>query len=222
MSTFAGFGDDALDFYEGLSADNSRTYWQTRQDVYRRAVAEPLSALAADLSPEFGAVKVFRPYRDLRFSKDKRPYQEHASIATGPGHDGDAVGGLYLSLSLDGLMIAGGYYRPARDQLERFRRLQDDATLAADLDATLAELRAQGYPLSEGEPLKSAPRGWPRDHARIDLIRRTSLIVSRKHEPGPWLFDARCLDVITHGWRTARGWNDWLDRHVGGGDLQGH
>src|SRR3954470_24564204 len=91
-TTFEGFGERVLDFYEGLAADNSRTYWKAHEAVYREHVAEPLAALAAELTPEFGAPKIFRPYRDLRFSSDKRPYAEHASLAVAR-EDG---GGLYL------------------------------------------------------------------------------------------------------------------------------
>src|SRR4051794_32035587 len=81
--SFDGFGDRVLDFFEGLTADNSRTYWKAHEDVYREHVAKPLAALAAELAPEFGEPKIFRPYRDVRFSPDKRPYQEHASLSVG-------------------------------------------------------------------------------------------------------------------------------------------
>ncbi len=218
-ATFTGFGEGALDFYEGLAADNSRAYWRAHAETYRREVADPLAALAAALEPEFGAIKVFRPYRDVRFSADKRPYAEHASLAALAGETKPVVGGLYLALSPTGLFVAGGYHRPARDQLERFRRLQDDAASAADLDGTLGDLAARGFPLDDDAPLKSAPRGWSRDHPRIDLLRRTGLTVSHTHEPGPWLFEARCLDVVVEGWQAARLWNTWLDAHVGPSSL---
>src|SRR3954469_1653644 len=140
-TTFEGFGERALDFYEGLAADNSRTYWKAHEDVYREHVAEPLKALAAELAPEFGEPKVFRPHRDLRFAADKRPYQEHASFAVSR----DAGGGLYVALSADGLLLAGGYYQPARDQIERFRQLQDDPDVTADLDVELTALVERGF-----------------------------------------------------------------------------
>lgn len=210
IGSFQGFGDRALDFYEGLAADNSRTYWQAHQDVYRTHVAEPLRALAAELSVEFGPPKVYRPHRDLRFSADKRPYQEHASMSV--GRDG---GGLYLALSADGLLLAGGYHQPARDQLERFRRLQDDPDTAADLDAELAALAERGYPLGEDGKLRSAPRGWTRDHPRIDLLRRTRLAVWAVHQPDEWLHTPACVDVVRDGWRVVDTWNAWLHANVG-------
>jgi len=99
IGAFEGFGERALDFYEGLAADNSRSYWQDNQDVYSEHVAGPLQALAAELAVEFGQPKIFRPYRDLRFSADKRPYQEHASMSVSR----DDGGGLYFALSAVGL-----------------------------------------------------------------------------------------------------------------------
>jgi uncharacterized protein (TIGR02453 family) len=211
---FEGFGEAALEFYEGLAADNSRTYWQAHREVYERAVAAPLAALAEELEPEFGGVKIFRPNRDLRFSADKRPYKEHASLVAGydVAHPGS---GLYLSLSRTGLVLGGGYHEPARDQLDRFRQLQDDAEVAADLDQTLHSLASAGFRLMEEGSLKTAPRGWPRDHPRLDLLRLTHLVVIAYHEPAAWLVERRCLDVVRDGWRTVSTWNSWLERHVG-------
>ena len=68
--TFAGFPEEALVFYEGLRADNTKAYWTDHRAVYERAVKAPMQALLDDLEPEFGRGKVFRPYRDVRFSKD--------------------------------------------------------------------------------------------------------------------------------------------------------
>ena len=215
ISAFVGFGEDALDFYEGLAADNSRTYWRSHQPTYQDAVAGPLRALAETLATDFGEPKVFRPHRDLRFTPDKRPYQEFASMAVEPPKGENRSGALYLSLSLDGLMIAGGYYQPARDQLDRFRHLQGDPRVAADLDRTVHRLAIAGYPLSDGAPVKTAPRGWPRDHPRIAMIRCTSLTAGHTHPPGPWLHTGECLDRIRGGWRTLQVWNTWLHDHVG-------
>jgi uncharacterized protein (DUF2461 family) len=64
--TFAGFGEMVVDFYEGLEADNTKAYWSDQRAVYDEQVRAPMLALLADLEPEFGAGKVFRPYRDVR------------------------------------------------------------------------------------------------------------------------------------------------------------
>ena len=206
---FHGFGERALFFYEGLTADNSRTYWQRHKDVYERDVVGPLRALGDELADEFGEPKIFRPHRDVRFSADKRPYKENAGMVV---QDGAA---LYVGLSVEGLFVAAGYYQPSRDQLERFRALQDDDSVTPELDALLARLAARGYPLGEGDPIRTAPRGWSRDHPRIDLLRRRSLTVGALHEPGLWLHTRESLDRVRDGWRACRDWNTWLAQRVG-------
>jgi uncharacterized protein (TIGR02453 family) len=208
---FHGFGEEALDFYLGLSADNSKTYWQAHREVHESAVAGPLRALARELEPDYGTFKIFRPYRDVRFSPDKRPYKEAAGMVA----DGIGGGALYAELGVAGLLLAGGYYVPARDQLDRWRRLQDEPTIARELDATLDGLAADGYHLGEGDPVRTAPRGWPRDHPRIDMIRRRRLEAYARHPPQEWLHTRECLDVVRRGFDVLQRWNSWLGRRVG-------
>ncbi len=71
--SFDGFPERALDFYDGLRADNSKSYWSDNKAVYDAAVKAPMEALLAEPAPEFGTAKFFRPDRDVRFSKDKSP-----------------------------------------------------------------------------------------------------------------------------------------------------
>jgi uncharacterized protein (DUF2461 family) len=68
---FAGFPEEALVFYEGLRADNTKAYWTDHKSLYDAAVRAPMQALLDELEPEFGRAKLFRPYRDVRFAKDK-------------------------------------------------------------------------------------------------------------------------------------------------------
>lgn len=213
---FEGFGPHSLAFYRGLAADNSKPFWLEHKKQYDIEIAGPLNALAEELAPRFGEPKVFRPYRDVRFSLDKTPYKEHASLGFfgGPLNAG-RVGGLYFQYEPSGMLLAGGLYDPARDQLERFRDLQDDPKATASLDALLAELAASGFPLGEGAPLKTAPRGRDKDHPRIDIVRRTMLTVSHTFDPAPWFFERELLDRVVAGFETIGRWNAWLAEHVG-------
>ncbi|NAZ81340.1 TIGR02453 family protein [Kineococcus sp. R8] len=211
---FEGFREQALEFYAGLEAENSKAYWQAHRETYETEVAQPLAALAAHLEPEFGAVKVFRPYRDVRFSKDKSPYQLHASCAA-EGHEG--VGSLYLQLGLDGLLLAGGWWHPDTAVLTRFRRAVDDPSVARSFDRCRDALAADGLEL-DGFELKTAPRGWDRDHPRMDLLRLRSLAFSSLRPAGPWLDSPECLEVVTSTWRSLGRANRWLAEHVGAGD----
>src|SRR5215471_11854721 len=77
--------------------------------------------LLADLEPEFGEGKIFRPYRDVRFSKDKSPYKTNIAATL-------SMGG-YVSLSSEGLGAGSGYYMLMPDQLEKYRAaVADDRT----------------------------------------------------------------------------------------------
>jgi uncharacterized protein (DUF2461 family) len=73
---FTGFRDEAFAFYDGLRADNSKTYWTAHKHVYDECVRGPMQALLDSLAPAFGGeATLFRPYRDVRFSADKSPYK---------------------------------------------------------------------------------------------------------------------------------------------------
>src|SRR6266508_1112765 len=110
---FRGFPEEAVRFYEGLAADNSKAYWQANKEVYERSVRQPMEELLAELD-EFGPFHVFRPYRDVRFAKDKTPYKEHI------GAFGESQGGAgyYVHFSAAEMLAGSGYYHMASDQLE--------------------------------------------------------------------------------------------------------
>jgi uncharacterized protein (DUF2461 family) len=76
---FNGFGKHAVDFYEGLAADNSKVYWSDHKAVYDDRVRAPMLELLAELEPEFGSGKSFRPYRDIRFSNERVPTRRTAA-----------------------------------------------------------------------------------------------------------------------------------------------
>ena len=83
--TFSGWPIEAVEFYEGLEADNSKVYWQEHKAVYDRFVKAPMEELLAELADEFGAGRLFRPYRDVRFSADKTPYKTNCAARLGDG-----------------------------------------------------------------------------------------------------------------------------------------
>ena len=97
---FGGWPDEALAFYEGLEADNSKSYWTSHKAVYDGAVLAPMRELAEELAAELGGEpKIFRPYRDIRFSSDKTPYKTHI---------GATIGSAYIHFDADGLGTGAG------------------------------------------------------------------------------------------------------------------
>jgi uncharacterized protein (TIGR02453 family) len=207
--TFTGFPVEALDFYEGLEADNTKTYWTAHKPVYEECVRKPLVALCEVLEPEFGAVHLFRPYNDLRFAKDRSPYKEQ---------QGAVVGDHYLHVSAAGLFAASGYHQMATDQVERYREAVDDQRTGTKLDRLVRALRSDGYTVG-GDALKTRPRGYPPDHPRIDLLRQRALAAWVEFGAPPWLHTAEAAEYITKAWRDMAPLSRWLDENVGASAL---
>jgi len=207
---FEGWPEEALDFYDGLEADNSRTYWQAHKDIYETCVLAPMAELMAELEPVHGETKIYRPYRDLRFSKDKSPYK----TAIG-GHVGEG----YLQLSAAGLAAGRGMYGMAPDQLERYRIAVADDRTGAALEEVIAGLRKQDIDVHGRESLKSAPRGYPADHPRIELLRHKGLVAWKEWPVEPWLATPAARQVIADFLVVTAPLGDWLGQHVGPSDL---
>lgn len=203
---FKGWPAEAIEFFEGLEADNSKTYWQANKAVYDQKVHGPMVELLAEMEGEFGPGRVFRPYRDVRFSADKSPYKTNIAAHNERG---------YISLSVDGLGVGTGMYMPAPDQLERFRAAVADQGSGAEVVAIVAALGRQQIEVSAHETLKTAPRGYPKDHPRIDLLRHKGLTAWKQWPVGPWLGTAAAKERVVGVLRAAAPLNDWLERYVG-------
>jgi uncharacterized protein (TIGR02453 family) len=204
--TFAGWPDEALEFYEGLEADNSKTYWTAHKVVYESAVLAPMTALLDELTAEFGPAKVFRPYRDVRFSKDKSPYKTAIGAVIGAG---------YVQLSAVGLAVGTGMYRMAPDQVERYRQAVAADPAGQDLEQVISAVEAGGVGVHGHDPLKSAPRGFPADHPRIGLLRNRGLTAWQEWPAGAWLGTPEPRERVTGFLRAAGPLTDWLAAHVG-------
>jgi uncharacterized protein (TIGR02453 family) len=207
---FSGWPDRAFEFYEGLEADNSKEYWNAHRAVYDADVLAPMEALLAELQPEFGDARLFRPYRDIRFSKDKSPYK--TAIGAGLERGG------YVHLSADGLAAGLGYHHMEPAQLERYRAAVAEDVSGEDLRRIAARLEAAGVDVVGENPLKTAPRGYAKDHPRVDLLRNKGLIAWREWPVEPWLHTARVKPRIVEFLRAAQPLQDWLEDRVGRGE----
>jgi uncharacterized protein (TIGR02453 family) len=209
---FAGFPDEAFEFYEGLQADNSKAYWTDHKATWETCIRDPMNALVDELQPEIGGdVKVFRPYRDVRFAADKSPYKTNQGAMI---NDAKGESGLYVHIDADGLLVATGYYQTSSDQVERYRAAVLDDTTGPRLVDIVEGLRGDGY-LIEGDRMKTRPRGVPEDHPRVDLLRHRSLIAHRMWEPAAWMHTRRTLNRIRQAWERMAPLNEWLTDNVG-------
>jgi uncharacterized protein (TIGR02453 family) len=205
--TFKGWPAEALHFYEGLEADNSKAYWTDHKETYETCVRAPMDELLAELAPEFGAGKLFRPYRDIRFSKDKSPYKTAIAASL-------AEGG-YIQLSAEGLGVGSGMYHMEPPQLDRFRAAVDDESTGTELAAIVAKVRKAGMQVVGHDVLKTAPKGYAKDHPRIDLLQQKGLVAWQQWPVEPWLGTRKAKDRVVKALRTSVPLNEWLRKHVG-------
>lgn len=208
--SFTGFPPAAFEFYERLEADNSKVFWQDNKAIYESAVKLPMEELCAELD-SYGAFHLFRPYNDLRFAKGRPPYK----TAQGAITESEGGCGYYVQLSADGLMTAAGFYMMAKDQLERFRAAVDDDDEGPAIDAVVDDIVRAGYSVGAHDELKTAPRGYPKDHPRIALLRRGGLMAVRSWPPATWMHTKRAVSKVRETWEGAAAVANWLETRVG-------
>ncbi len=205
VAEFTGFPEAALDFYDDLEIDNTKTFWTAHKDVYEQAVKTPMTALVTALEPEFGEAKVFRPYRDVRFAKDKTPYKTNqgAWIARGPST------GWYVEVAAPGVRVGAGVYDASSDRLANIRAAIDDSRRGRQLEMILAKLETGGWEV-RGDKLKTTPRGYDASHPRIELLRHRSLTVGKSYGFEPVIHTPDLLDRVRADWRAAAPLVEWI------------
>jgi len=205
--TFTGIPIAALDFYEDLENDNSKSFWTAHKHVYDELVRAPLEALAAELADEFGPAKLFRPYRDVRFAKDKTPYKTQQGAWFGEAS-------LYVAVSAAGLYVAGGYWDTGSDQVERLRRAVADDVAGAELERATGAVRKAGFTIN-GQQLTRVPNGYPKDHPRGEWLRYKTLTAHRDFGCPAWLSTKRAKTEVAKSWRALSPLTAWLQTQVG-------
>jgi uncharacterized protein (TIGR02453 family) len=204
--TFQGWPEEALEFYDGLLADNSKTYWLANKHIYEECVLAPMTELLDELGPDHGEWKIFRPYRDVRFSKDKSPYKTEIGAVIGDG---------YIRLSAAGLAAGSGMYEMASDQLDRYRKAVVHDRTGSELEGVIDRVRGHDIGVSGHQMLKTVPRGYPADHDRIELLRCKGLVAWKEWPVEPWLGTAEAKTRITDFLAATRPLDAWLADHVG-------
>jgi uncharacterized protein (TIGR02453 family) len=192
-SSFAGFPPEALQFFRGLARNNNRQWFLPRKALFEEKVKEPMRQLVDalnvalhDFAPEYETdpdKAIFRIYRDIRFSKDKKPYKEHIA-ATFHRHGTTSHGqaGYYVAISHKEVAVGGGVYAPDAPQLLAIRRriAERHEEFRRILAARLVRKLLGNL---EGAQLSRVPRGFPADHPAADLLRYKYYILYKELPP---------------------------------------
>ncbi len=206
-----------LDFLRDLAAHNDRDWFKEHKHRYEAArenmiqVAEDLFDAMSEhdnLVPTEGKKMIFRIYRDVRFSKNKAPYKDHLSGSLKRATD-ELRGGYYFEVKPGNASFqGGGFWAPNKEDLLRMR-----TAIAAD-DEPMREIMAapdfrKFFGEFRGEQLKTAPKGFPKDHPAIDLLRYKSFVVYRHLTDEQVLSDAY-VDLLVEGYQAMRPFFDYM------------
>jgi uncharacterized protein (TIGR02453 family) len=204
---FSGWPTEAVEFYKGLEADNTKPYWTAHKPVFDASVYTPMADLLTELADEFGEGRIARPYRDVRFSADKSPYKTSIYAILDRGG--------YVNFSADGLVAGMGYYQMGPDQLDRYRRAVADDASDHELVGIVDRLTDDKVEVAGSSSLKRVPKGYPAEHPRGDLLRHKGLIAWRRWPVASWLHTGAAKQRVVGFLRAAAPLQAWLDEHVG-------
>jgi uncharacterized protein (TIGR02453 family) len=200
---FQGWTGDFIGFFRGLELDNSKSYFEAHRKQYERDVKGPMEALLADIAAEVGPGRMFRINRDIRFSADKSPYKTNL---------GAVAGELYIHLDARRFFIGTGAHMPDTKWLGRFREAVAGPP-GARFDRIVGGLREAGLNVG-GNPLKTAPKGYPADHPRIEYLRWREVTAGRSWPIEPWIATPGAKDRILETWAHLKPFSSWLTANV--------
>lgn len=203
---FTGFTRDAFAFWKGLERHNNRDWFQAHRDQYEQAVRRPMQLMIDELAPLYGAGRLSRINRDMRFAKEK-PYKDY--LATG-------LGGSYLSFSKDGLWVGTGMYKPEPAVLRQLREAIADDTSGQQLTRVIASLRRKGFDVDTHARLDKPPRGFDATHPRVDLLRMKDIYVGKMFGPAD-VSSSSVLKGVMKAMAELEPFRVWLRRYVGRG-----
>jgi uncharacterized protein (TIGR02453 family) len=232
MARFPGFSKDALAFFKALSFHQNREWFHENKALYEREVKAPMLALLAALSERFAAEgiplrgdakSVFRINRDVRFAKDKRPYQTHTgAVLTRSGGKNDP-GLLYVHITADGMeswngapegsFMAAGFHMPEPPMLNALRTaIKRKPKAFQDMEAALKKSKLE---LGTGSQLTRVPRGFEymkgspvegairlKDFVVEEPI-SSAVVTSGKLVDALFKFTKRAMPLLEFGWKAV-------------------
>lgn len=220
------FPDETFGFLEGIAAHNEKAWFDANRPLYEAGFVEAGKAMVAALGPRLREISptvqfeprvngsISRINRDIRFSRDKRPYKEHLDLWFWHGERRSwDLPGFWFSLTARRLFVGAGMYRFEGEVLENFRQSVIHPRSGRALLAAVAEVRSKGdYQIGE-KTRKRMPRGYETDPDRAEYLLYEGLTaiielpVELARQPG---FLDRCLEHYANTWPVAR----WLIAEV--------
>ena len=174
---------DVITFYKELSENNTREWFEPQKKRFKSLELE-IKQYAEEIknnlneTDEIEHAKIFRIYRDVRFSKNKTPFKTHFGISFHRKKP-DLRGGYYIHISPGNSFIATGFWNPDKDDLYRIRKeMEVDAKEFREI-INEDDFKFHWGNL-QGEEVKTAPKGFSKEHPDIDIIRKKQFLFIKK------------------------------------------
>lgn len=211
--------DKVLDFLTDLSVNNNREWYNANKKRYEESrekvlfLTEVLINEIRKFDPEIPVLDpkdcVFRIFRDVRFSNDKRPYKTNFGAFIAKGGRKSINAGYYFHIDPTGSFAGGGVYMPANEPLKAIREyIAENGEEFLDIiqDKNFKKI----YPELMDDKLKTAPKGFPKDHEFIDLLRYKSFVFSNQFNKSQ-VSANNYIELLVQSFKTLQPVNKFLN-----------
>lgn len=225
--SFGGYPQQALDFLADLADNNNREWFNERKAIFQEQVQKPSQQFVATLGSRLqtillgiaydtalsGSGSVMRIYRDIRFSKDKTPYNTRLRIRFWEGPSKKArYSGFYIRIEPAGAGVFAGLHEFDRPTLAAYRDAVVDEQLGAALEDAIDAVRSAGDYVIGGSHYKRVPHGYDRDHPRAKLLLHNGLYAYSQAIDPAYLTRPELVDICFEHCRNMAPIHQWLVR----------
>lgn len=223
VPAFDGFADVNAKFFKALAKKNERAWFLAHKAEYETGWNAPMKRLLAEVREAIDGAyphldldepKVFRIFRDVRFSRDKTPYKTHVGglipLARKGKKTTDRPIALYFHVGADQTFGAAGHYMMEPDSLARFRAAVVDDVRGKELEKLLASLVGKGFEAKSHDRLKRVPKGFDPGHPRAEMLMRKGLTVSFPAMPAGLVAKPGLVKWLADRCKAAAPFVEWL------------
>ena len=215
---FSGFSREAPGFFHELAVEMNKEWFEANKARYQALWVEPMTALMTELAariakvyaPQKLGVKLFRIYRDTRFSKDKSPYKTHMAALI----QGKVASPIYMHIGVDEEWIGCGSYFFEDKQLAKWRKLVAADKTGKEIAGIVGKLRRAGYTVGGHEDYKKVPKPYPADHPRAEFLKMRGLTAGFPDMPRGLLHDKKLVDWLVKHMKATAAMVTWLYRNL--------
>ncbi|HEY3593448.1 MAG TPA: DUF2461 domain-containing protein [Polyangiaceae bacterium] len=219
---FEGFADANVKFFRALAKHQNREWFQAHKAEFETGYQAPLKALLEDVSEavdkalphcDLDEPKVFRIYRDVRFSKDKAPYKTHIGGVIPVKRTGkmtEVPMALYFHVGQPKYFGAAGHYMMDPGALAGYRRAVADDKRGRELERILASVAKKGFSVDSHGAYKRVPKGFDADHPRAEHLKRQGLTVGFPEIPKALLTSPKLVGWVGKQAKVAAPLVEWL------------